>query len=67
MQQPYHHPDTKPQEHRPRRRKRRGRFRRFVRGYLMFVGALTTLYVLIQLLVMLLVELGKWMPTQTLF
>lgn len=69
MQQPYHYSDMPPHEPkpRPRRKKRRGRFRRFVRGYLMFVGALTTLYVLVQLLVLLLIELGKWMPAQTLF
>ena len=34
----------------------------FFRGYLMMVGALTTLYVLLQLVVRLLVEIGKWMP-----
>ena len=33
-----------------------------MRGYLMTVGALTTLYVLAQLLVRLFVEVGKWMP-----
>ena len=42
------------------RRRRRGRAVRFFRGYLMMVGALTTLYVL--LAVRLLVEIGKWMP-----
>ena len=31
-------------------------------GYLMLVGALTTLYVLVQLLVRLFIEIGKWMP-----
>jgi len=67
MQQPNHQHDMYPHEPKPRRRKRRGRFRRFVRGYLMFVGALTTLYVLIQLLVLALIEIGKWMPAQTLF
>ena len=41
-------------------RPRHGRFRRFVRGYLMMVGGLTTLYVLVQLLVRLFVEIGKW-------
>ena len=48
----------------PRRRPphRPGRFRRFVRGYLMLVGALTTLYVLVRLLVRLFIEIGKWMP-----
>lgn len=44
-------------------RPRPGRFRRFMRGYLMLVGALTTLYVLILLLVQLFVEVGKWSPT----
>ena len=43
-------------------RPRQGRFRRFVRGYLMLVGALTTLYVLVLLLVRLFVEVGKWTP-----
>ena len=45
-----------------RRSRRPGRIRRFVRGYLMLVGALTTLYVLVQLLVRLFIEIGKWMP-----
>ena len=44
------------------RRRRRGRAVRFFRGYLMMVGALTTLYVLLRLAVRLLVEIGKWMP-----
>ena len=44
------------------RPRRRGRAVRFFRGYLMMVGALTTLYVLLQLAVRLLVEIGKWMP-----
>jgi len=48
----------------PRRRRRSGRIGRFFRGYLMFVGALTTLYVLVQLLVLVFVELSKWMPAQ---
>ena len=43
-------------------RKKKGRLIRFIRGYLMIVGALTTLYVLMQLIVILLVELGRWMP-----
>lgn len=43
-------------------RRHRGRLMRFMRGYLMCVGALTTLYVLLRLLVLLFVELGKWMP-----
>ncbi len=46
----------------PRRRRRSGRIGRFFRGYLMFVGGLTTLYVLVQLLVLLFVEISKWMP-----
>lgn len=53
-------PESPPPPH--RRRSRPGRFRRFVRGYLMLVGALTTLYVLVQLLVRLFIEIGKWMP-----
>ena len=58
---PYGCPEPTPPP--PRRRSRRpGRFRRFVRGYLMLVGALTTLYVLVQLLVRLFIEIGKWMP-----
>lgn len=60
--------DTRCQQHHPhqeqKRKRRRGRFKRFVRGYLMFVGSLTTLYVLIQLLVLLFVEIAKWMPSQ---
>lgn len=67
---PYHNHPHDPQNdpyyqhaHRPRRR-RRSRFRRFVRGYLMTVGAMTTIYVLIQLLVLLFIEIGKWMPSQ---
>ena len=48
----------------PRRRRRSGRIGRFFRGYLMFVGALTTLYVLVQLLVLVFVELSKWRPAQ---
>lgn len=49
-------------ERKPPKKRRRGRFKRFVRGYLMLVGSLTTLYVLIQLLVLLFVEIAKWMP-----
>jgi len=44
----------------PRKKRRFGRLRRFFRGYLMAVGALTTGYVLVQLLVLLLVEIAKW-------
>ena len=43
-----------------RRMKRRGRFGRFVRGYLMVAGSLATLYALVQLVVWLLVEAAKW-------
>ena len=58
-------PDDRGTLHRtPRRRRRSGRVGRFFRGYLMFVGALTTLYVLIQLLVLVFVELSRWMPAQ---
>jgi len=63
MQAPYQ-PNPYPPEPKPKRKRRRGRFMRFVRGYLMFVGALTTLYVLMQLLVLLLVEIHRWMPAQ---
>lgn len=45
-----------------RRPKHRGRFMRFIRGYLMLVGALSTLYVLVQLLVRLFIEVGRWAP-----
>ena len=46
----------------PPRRRGPGRFRRFVRGYLMLVGAMTTLYVLVRLLVRLFIEIGNCMP-----
>lgn len=46
----------------PHQTRRHGRAARFFSGYLMFVGALTTLYVLAQLVVLLFVEIGKWMP-----
>lgn len=52
-----------PQEHHrsiPRKKKRFRRIGRFFRGYLMAVGALTTGYVLVQLIVLLLVEIAKW-------
>lgn len=55
----HHHPQHKPLPPKPKRRK--GKLGRFFRGYLMCVGALTTGYMLIQLLVLLLVEIGKWM------
>lgn len=44
-----------------RARPHRGRFKRFVRGYLMYAGALATLYALLRLLVLVFVEVGKWM------
>lgn len=46
--------------HQPKRKKRFRRVERFFRGYLMAVGALTTGYVLVQLIVLLLVEIAKW-------
>lgn len=64
------HPDMPPPHspaHKRKKRRRGSRVKRFFKGYLMFVGALTTLYVLIQLLVLALVELGKWMPNQPMF
>lgn len=50
-------------EYRPvkSRRRRHGRVLRFVRGYLMIVGGLTTGYVLLQLVIWLLVEAGRIM------
>ena len=44
----------------PHKKKRFRRLGRFFRGYLMAVGALTTGYVLVQLLIILLVEIAKW-------
>lgn len=41
--------------------RRKGAFTRFMRGYLMLVGAGATIYALIRLLVLLLVELQSWM------
>lgn len=41
-------------------RPRRGRAGRFFRGYLMLVGALTTIAALVLLLVRLFVEIEKW-------
>ena len=54
-QSPQERQDVKPH-------RKGGRFRRFFRGYLMTVGALTTIYALIRLLIVLFVELQKWMP-----
>ena len=56
--QPYNAPQMPPQE--PRRR-HRGKMGRFFRGYLMIAGALATAYVLERLLVLLFLEIGKWM------
>ena len=53
------HPEYAAPPPKPRRRRKNG-IKAFFRGYLMIVGALTTLYVLAQLLVWLLVEAGKW-------
>jgi len=47
------------QEERPRTRRKRGRLLRFFRGYLMTVGALTTFYVLLRIIVWILVEAAK--------
>lgn len=55
MQQPMYQP---PKQERPRRR--RGAFGRFFRGYLMLVGAGTTIYVLVLLLVQLFIEIQRW-------
>lgn len=54
-------PGTPPEEER-RRPKHRGRFKRFMRGYLMIAGGAATAYVLVQLLVRLFVEIGAWTP-----
>ena len=43
-------------------RRRRGGFGRFFRGYLMLVGACTTIIGLVFLLVRLFVEIEKWLP-----
>ena len=59
MQQPTRHSQERPGPEKPRRPM--GRFVRFMRGYFMLVGAGTTLYVLIQLLVKLFVEVEQWM------
>lgn len=56
--QPYFDPQTPPPQG-PRRR-HHGRVGRFFRGYLMVAGALATAYVLERLLVLLFLEIGKW-------
>ncbi len=64
----YHQPEQyqpsadelpKPHANKPRPKKR-GRFRRFARGYLQITGALVNLYVLVILLVQLFVLLQKY-------
>ncbi len=66
--QPEMQPETKPQEKPKRERRERGeprhrsRFLRFMRGYLMIVGAATTVYVIIYLAIKLFVEIDKWIP-----
>lgn len=57
MAQPAPAPD--PGRGRPRHR---GRFKRFLRGYLMTAGALATALALARLLVWLFVEIIKWTP-----
>jgi hypothetical protein len=54
-----HRPPEPPRE--PRHGRRRGRAGRFFRGYLMVAGALATAYVLERLLVLLFIEVGKWL------
>ena len=51
--------DTLPKPHANKPKPRRGRFRRFARGYLQITGALVNLYLLVILLVQLFVLLGK--------
>ena len=58
--QPFYSPQTPPPPQEPRRR-HHGRVGRFFRGYLMIAGALATAYALERLLVMLFIEIGKWM------
>ncbi|MEF9878636.1 MAG: hypothetical protein RSE58_01265 [Clostridia bacterium] len=60
MQQPLHENEEYQEKAQKRMLRRHGRFLRFMRGYLMIVGGLATLYVLVQLLVLLFVEIGKY-------
>lgn len=61
MPRSYPPPGPPPREaYRPARRPHRGRIGRFFRGYLMLVGALTTVAALVLLLVRLFVEIEKW-------
>ncbi len=57
-----HTPPPERPEYRPRhyRHHRRGRAGRFFRGYLMLVGAITTIAAMVLLLVRLFVEIEKW-------
>ncbi len=54
---PPEHPQYQP---RHRTHHRRGRAGRFFRGYLMLVGAITTIAAMVLLLVRLFVEIEKW-------
>lgn len=51
-----------PKKREPKPQRKHGKLYRIFCGYLMTVGALTTLYVLLRLLTLLFVELQKWMP-----
>lgn len=42
--------------------RRRGRFMRVIRGYLMIAGGAVTVYALVRLIALLLVEINKWIP-----
>jgi hypothetical protein len=53
-------PGPPPDRYEYPRHPRRGRAGRFFRGYLMLVGALTTVAALVLLLVRLFVEIEKW-------
>jgi len=57
MQQPMTQPVTAEKNHR-----RRGSFLRIMRGYLMLVGAATTAYALVRLVVLLLVAASGLTP-----
>ncbi|MCL2812285.1 MAG: hypothetical protein FWD25_10435 [Clostridia bacterium] len=59
-QQPQLQPQSEMQPGKHRRKKRR--FMRLVRGYLMIVGAGTTVYALARFIVVLLVEAQSWRP-----
>jgi len=51
--------ETLPKPHANKPKPKRGRFRRFTRGYLQISGALVNLYLLVYLLINLFVLLGK--------